>query len=172
MRQTKVENQRHHILQFLQFLLSFLPRIHPTRTTRSIFPIPAVTDPVTLGICPSTAAVARKVETARFGSIQGHQNIDFALPNGYSAAPGGLLLRSTRVAGAGLHLHPISSSSRLPPTVPDAFVPPRSTPSSSPLLSSPSPAPSTPLPSTQGVRLRAQTVSDLLVITTSHLVAG
>lgn len=39
-------------------------------------------------------------------------------------------------------------------------------------LSSPSPAQPIPLPSTQGVRLRAQTVSDLLVITTSPLVAG
>lgn len=39
-------------------------------------------------------------------------------------------------------------------------------------LSSPSPAQLIPLPSTQGVRLRAQTVSDLLVITTSPLVAG
>lgn len=47
-----------------------------------------------------------------------------------------------------------------------------SLPPSSLSLSSPSPAQPIPLPSTQGVRLRAQTVSDLLVITTSPLVAG
>lgn len=53
-------------------------------------------------------------------------------------------------------LHTISSLS-LPPSL---------------SLSSPSPAQPIPLPSTQGFRLRAQTVSDLLVITTSPLVAG